>query len=339
MKRTFKSILLIVTLLFTIPVLAQNDKSDKSDKSDKADKKERQRYEFFHERNLSKTYSASGNTLNIDGQFGTVKVVTWDKNEIKVDIHIEASSTNKEMADKMFEKMDVEDKQDGKNIYFKTIHNKGDKKENISCDKCSNSMSVDYTIQLPSSTSLNIENSFGGIEIPDYNGAVSINSKYGHLTAGKLAKPGEIKVEFGKADIKSIGNIDLDFKYSAINIDNLTGNCKLKMSFCSYSKINLDNGLTGLTLNDSYSSVHLEPASNLSASYTIHTSYGTVVDKTDFGIKRTDTPDKYGADLNKTYEGKSGSGNVKVDIKSSFGKIMIGKGTKEDMKEKKKVRS
>ena len=332
MKKTFRNILFIISLFATVPVLAQVDRAD-------TEKNEKKRYEFFHERNISKSYSASGNTLNIDNQFGKVKVVTWDKNEMKVDIHIEASSTNKEMADRMFEKMDVEDRQDGKNIYFKTTHNKGEKKENTSCNNCNSNMSVDYTIQLPSNTALNIENSFGGIEIPDYNGTVSITSKYGHLTAGKLAKPQNITVEFGKADIKSIGNIDLDFKYSTINIDNLTGNCRLKMSFCSYSKINLDNGLTGLTLNDSYSTVHLDPESNLSASYDIRTSYGTVVDKTDFGIKRTDTPEKYGPDMNKTYEGKSGSGNVKIDIKSSFGKIMIGKGTKDDIKEKKRGRS
>jgi len=335
MKRTFKNFLLIVSLIATLPALAQNDKADKADK----EKKEKQRYEFFHERNISKTYPASGNTLNVDNQFGTVKIVTWDKNEIKVDIHIEASSTNKEMADKTFEKMDVEDKQDGKNINFKTTFNKNHTNENTHCNNCNSSMSVDYTIQLPSNTALNIENSFGGIEIPDYNGTVSLTSKYGHLTAGKLSKAKDITVEFGKADLKSISNMELEFKYSSINIESLSGNCKLKMSFCSYSKIGLDNGLTGLTVNDSYSSVHLDPAPNLSASYTIHTSYGSVVDKTDFGIKRTDTPEKYGPNLNKTYEGKSGSGTVKIDIKSSFGNIMIGKGTKEDMKEKKKVRS
>jgi len=336
MKRTFKNILLITSLLAVMPALAQNDKSDKLDK---IEKKEKQHYEFFHERNISKTYPASGNTLNIDNRFGAVKIVTWDKNEIKVDIHIEASSTNKEMADRTFEKLDVEDRQDGKNIYFKTTTSKGEKKESISCNNCSNTMSIDYTIQLPSNTALNIDNSFGGIEIPDYNGTVSLKSKYGHLTAGKLSKPQDITVEFGKADLKSISNMELEFKYSSINIESLSGNCKLKMSFCSYSRIGLDNGLTGLTVNDSYSSVHLDPAPNLSASYTIHTSYGSVVDKTDFGIKRTDTPEKYGADLNKTYEGKSGNGNVKIDIKSSFGNIMIGKGTKDDMKHKKQVRS
>lgn len=332
MKKTFKNLLLIVSLFATVPVLAQDDKGDKQ-------KQEKKRYEFFRERNISKTYPASGNTLNIDNRFGKVKVITWDKNEIKVDIHIETSSTHKDLADKTFERIDVEDKQDGKNIYFTTTHDKNKSKENISCNNCSNTMSVDYTIQMPSGNALNIENSFGGIEIPDYNGPVSIKSKYGHLTAGKLAKPQDIAVEFGKADIKSIGNIDLDFKYSTITIDNLTGSCKLKMSFCSYSKIGLDNGLTGLTINDSYSSVHLDPAPNLSATYSIQTSYGSVIDKTGIGIKRTDTPQKYGPDQNKHYEGKSGSGNVKIDIKSSFGNIMIGKGTKDDMKEKKRVRS
>jgi len=330
MKRTFKNILPIVLLLATAQLFAQDGDNEK---------KEKKRYEFFRERNISKTYTASGNTLNIDNQFGEVKITTWDKNEIKVDIHIETSSTQKELADKTFERIDVTDKQEGKEINFKTTMNKNGKDEHISCHNCSNTMSIDYDIHIPANNKLNIENSFGSIVIPDYTGPVSLTNKYGHLTAGKLSKPEKLIVEFGKADIKSIGNIDLTFKYSSVNIGSLTGNCKLKLEFCSYSLINLDNGLTSLTVNDSYSSVHLDPAPNLSATYTISTSYGSLIDKTDIGIKRTDTPDKYGPDLNKRYEGKSGAGTVKVDVKSSFGNIMIGKGTKADMKEKKKVRT
>ena len=105
MKRTFKNILPIALLLFTVPILAQDDKEDD-------EKKEKKRYEFFRERNISKTYPASGNILNVDNKFGHVKVVTWDKNEIKVDIHIETSSTHKELADKTFERLDVTDKQE-----------------------------------------------------------------------------------------------------------------------------------------------------------------------------------------------------------------------------------
>src|SRR6186997_921950 len=330
MKRTFKKILPIVLLLATAQLFAQD--VDK-------EKKEKKRYEFFRERNISKTYTASGNTLNIDNQFGEVKITTWDKNEIKVDIHIETSSTQKELADKTFERIDVTDKQDGKDINFKTIMNKGGKDENTGCKNCSNTMSIDYDIHMPANIALNIENSFGSIEIPDYTGPVSLVNKYGSVKAGKLSKPEKVVVEFGSADLKSIGNIDLTFKYSSVTIGSLTGKSKLRFEFCGYSKINLDNGLTALTVNDSYSSVHLVPATNLSASYNISTSYGSLIDKTDVGIKRTDTPDKYGGDLNKRYEGKSGTGAIKIDIKSSFVNIMIGEGTKADMKPKKKVRT
>ena len=329
MKRTFKNFFLIGLLFTTVQLFAQNEEKEK---------KEKKRYEFFKERNISKTYPAAGNTLHVDNKFGAVKITTWDKNEIKVDIHIESSSTNKEFADKTFERMDVKDSHEGKNINFKTSLN-DNKNEKIKCNNCSSTMSIDYDIKLPANTALNIENSFGEIEIPDYNGQVSLTSKYGSLKAGKLSKPEAIVVEFGKADLKSIGNIDLNFKYSAINIGSLTGNCKLSMSFCSYSKIHLDNGLTSLDVKDSYSSVHLDPAPNLPATYTISTSYGSFVDKTDIGIKRKDTPDKNGPDLSRQFEGKSGSGAVKINIKSSFGNILIGQGTKADMKEKKKVRT
>jgi len=328
MKRAFKNILPILLLLVSAQLIAQE--GDK--------KKERKRYENFKERNISKTYTASGNTLNIENRFGNVKVTTWDKNEIKVDIHLETSSTDKEFTEKSFERMDVVETRDGNNINLKTILNKGGEK-NTGCNNCSNTIVVDYDIHIPANNSLKIQNSFGDVTLPDYNGPVSLTVKYGGLTAGKLSRPEKIAVDFGKADLKNLGNVDLEFKYSKVNISNLTGNCKLKFSFCGYSKVSLDNGLTSLTINDSYSSVHIVPPAKFAASYTINTSYGSFVDKTDIGINRTDTPSRYGSDLNRRFEGKSGAGTVKVDIKSSFGKIMIGEGTEKDMKEKKKVRT
>jgi len=328
MKRTFKNVLPILLLLATAQLFAQE--GDK--------KKERKRYENFKERNISKTYTASGNTLNIENRFGHIKITTWDKNEIKVDIHLETSSTDKEFTEKSFERMDVEESKDGNNISLKTILNKGGEK-NVSCNNCSNTIIVDYDIHIPTNNALKIQNSFGDVTIPDYTGPVSLTVKYGELIAGKLTRPEKIEVAFGEADLKSLSNIDLEFKYSKVTIGSLTGNCKLKFSFCGYSKVNLDNGLTSLTLNDSYSSVHLVPPAKLAASYTINTSYGSFVDKTDIGINRTDTPSRYGSDLSRRFEGKSGAGTVKIDIKSSFGKIMIGEGTEKDMKEKKKVRT
>jgi hypothetical protein len=324
MKKTFKCVLAIALLFATMQSFAQ-----------KEEKKERKRYENLKEKNISKTYSASGNSLSIDNEFGNVNVTAWDKNEIKVDIHIEASSSDKELADKTFERLDVKDKQEGKQISFKTMI--ADLKKD--CQDCHSSMYIDYDIHLPASNTLSIKNSFGDIVIPDYTGTVSLNSMYGALTAGKLTHLEKLEVQFGKADLKNLSNTDVTFSYTSINIESLSGNNKIKMEFCPYSKISLDNDLTSLTLHDSYSVVHLRPVANFSASYDISTSYGSFIDKTGSGIKRTDTPDRYGPDLDKHYEGKSGSGSAKIEIKSNFGSIMIGEGSEQDMKEKKKVKS
>lgn len=319
MKKSFSLILSFICLFVSLQLSAQ---------------KEKKRYEHFKERNISKTYSAAGNTLNIDNSFGNVTVTTWDRNEIKVDIHIEASSTDKEHADKVFDNIDVEDSKDGNQIKFKTTTSKG--KQNYSCKNCSSNMEISYTVQIPSGNTLKIDNSFGAILLPDYNGTVSLSSKFGSLTAGNLPKPEKIWVEFGKANLKSISNADATFKFSTVTIENLNGSNKIKMEFCSSSRISVDNDLTSLTLNESYSTVNIKPAGNFSATYHIRTSFGSVKDRSNANINRTDSPDKYGPDSEKEYEGKSGSGSSKIEIKSSFGHIIIGEATEDEMKEKKK---
>jgi hypothetical protein len=103
MNLSLKSFTGIVLLFLTLQATAQQNEQ----------KPERKRYEHVKERTVSKTYSASGASLNIENSFGDVTVTTWNKNEIKVDIHIEASSSDKEMAEKMFENLDVTESKDG----------------------------------------------------------------------------------------------------------------------------------------------------------------------------------------------------------------------------------
>ena len=197
-------------------------------------------------------------------------------------------------------------------------------------------MHINHTIQMPAGNTLKIENSFGSIQLPDYNGPVSLVSKFGSLTAGNLPKTEKLWVEFGTATIKNISNADATFKFSTVTIENLTGNNKIKMEFCNASRINVDNDLTSLNLHESYSTVNIRPATNFSATYIIHTSFGSVKDRSNANIQRTDKPDQYGPDSNKNYEGKSGSGSSKIEIKSSFGRIIIGEATEEEMKVKDK---
>src|SRR4030095_5474998 len=145
----------------------------------------RERFEFVKERNIAKTYPASGNRLSIDNSFGNVKFVTWDRNEIKVDVHVEASSDKETVAQKTFEMLQVSNNQQGDEISFMT---KVDNRRDI-CKNCKSTMYVDYEVHLPPTIALNVTNSFGSIELPDYSGTLSVNSKFGQLTTGSLSNP------------------------------------------------------------------------------------------------------------------------------------------------------
>jgi hypothetical protein len=321
MKKLIIPAFSVVLLLNNLFLYAQEEKG------------ERKKFEFVKEKNISKTYPASGNKLSIENSFGNVKLISWDKNEIRIDVHIEASASQQDLAQKIFDAISVSDKQQGNEIIFKTtIDNKNNKTDN--CKNCKSNMSIDYDVHLPSSLALDVENSFGNTDLPDHTGPVSISTKFGNLTAGSLGNVKKIVIEFGSATIKGISNIDASFKFSKIDISNLSGKNKINLEFCDVTKIGLNNNLSSLNLNESYSTVNIKPGS-LAASYTISTSFGSFVDRTSTGIKRTDSPDKYGPDSDKTFEGKSGNGSAKIDIRSSFGSIILGEPTAEDMKGKK----
>lgn len=294
-----------------------------------AEAQKNEKLEFAREKSISKTYPAGGNTLFITNSFGHVKFIAWDKNEIKVDIKIEVSSSDKENADRTIDGITVSDNQSGDKVRFKTNHAQNN---NDNCRNCRTNMHVDYEVHLPATVALVVENTFGNTELPDYKGSVDLSNKFGNLVTGTLTSVKDIHVEFGKAQIRSLSNINSTFKFSKIQIENLSGANKISMEFCDSSRIVLSDNLVSLDLKESYSTINLKPATGLSANYYIHTSFGSFIDRTSLGVTRTNQRERYGADSEKTYEGKSGAGAAKINVRSSFGKLILGEATAEDLK-------
>ena len=112
----------------------------------------------------------------------------------------------------------------------------------------------------------------------------------------------------------------------------------MNLEFCSNIRLNLDNNLSSLDLKTSYSTVNLKPIGGLQANYNISTSFGSFKNTSDvkFTSDEDKDDDKYSPKFDHQYSGKSGSGNVPVKVKSSFGKIIVGEASEEDMKSKEK---
>jgi formylmethanofuran dehydrogenase subunit D len=291
------------------------------------DEKPQKKYDIEKKKLYEKSYAlSSGDKVKINNQFGFVKINTWDKNEVKVSVEMVATAKSESRANDVLEGLEVSDKKSANIISFKTSiegNNNGS----------SSTMEVNYTVHLPSSTTLDLKNDFGATTLPDYSGNVDLTSKFGSLTTGKLTNVEDIQVEFGKANIQSITNGGATFKFSKAEVGNLIGTNTLKFEFCQKSKVTLDNSATHTTINESYSTLNIKPAANFGGTFDIRTSFGSFRNRTGTKFTRADEEPEYGADTDKEYEGQLGSGSNKVKIKSSFGTIILGEAKPDEMRD------
>ncbi len=328
------SLLLAASLLLQVNVFAQQDKEDKNEKHEKT------KYEFEKKKAVNKSYSVSSNDkLDVENSFGSVEVKTWSKNEIKVDVSIEVSATTEALAQRIIDGISVSDKQSGGVVSFKTSIKGTDNNNNNNSRNEKSSMSVNYVISMPASNALKLSNEFGATTVPDMKGEVDLNSKFGSLTTGNLANVKNINVEFGKATFGSLANADVSVKYSKATFDKLTGSIKLNIEFSGASKIMLDNNVSSLDVKASYSKVNIQPVGDPSASYTINTSFGDMKNNSNIKFDGGEDKEGHGVNFDKKYTGKSGSGSIPVKVSSSFGKVIIGEATADDMKDKDKSKS
>jgi hypothetical protein len=276
-------------------------------------------------RTISKSYNVGPeDKLSIENSFGNVVVTTWDKNEIQVEVEIGVRAPSEEKAQQMMNLIDVRDNQNGHDINFKTNIGHMSGKDNWNKNENTRKFYIDYKVVMPSKNPLRIENSFGKINIPNFEGSTSLTSKFGELTTGKLPSAAMIHVEFGKADIGWLNNADVVFKFNGNSqVAGISGNSKVDVQFCSNVEITIDNAVRALSLFQSYSTINLRVSDNLSAQFDVHTNFGSFKNKTGFEIAEETEDESSGPKFDKTYSGKVGGGAAKIKIKSSFGNVRL----------------
>ncbi|WP_208025514.1 hypothetical protein [Niastella caeni] len=276
----------------------------------------------------TKTYNKSYTVDNNDkisfyNKFGELQINTWDKNEVKVSVTITAEASTDEKAQAILDHIEIEDSKSNDGVSFKTTLHK--KKEPKWGKGEKQGFHIDYVVYVPARNPLSARNEFGPMSVPDYNGEVTLESKFGSLTTGKLSNVKKVQVEFGKATIGSINNGSLIIKFSKAAIDNLDGAVNAVFEYCDVAKLKVDNDSKSLTVKNNFSHLYLDVNTNISANFDISTHFGDLHNKTNFEIKEEkDDKDGHGPRFNKQYLGKTGSGNIAMKIKSDFGQITIG---------------
>lgn len=273
----------------------------------------------------SKSYTVNSNDrIKLENSFGEMKLNTWNKNEVKVDVTITVKADAEEKAQEIFDKISIEDSKTSEGVFFKTKIgeiNSNKSKNNNKHNKVE-SMEINYTVYLPAAGNpLDASNSFGAMIIGDYKGEASLQSKFGSLTAGKISNAKQVNVEFGKANVEWINNGKVTIKFSKATLGKFSGDINSVFEFCEAINIRLDNSIGQLNVKSSYSTVEIDLAKDISANFDIKTSFGDVDNSTSYAIKEEEDKGKKTINFNKHYTGTAGNGSSKISIKSDFGKI------------------
>jgi len=278
------------------------------------------------EKNYSKTYDlATGDRVSISNKFGKVDVHTWDKSQVKVDVHITATSTSEERASKMLDRINIHDSKDGSLVRFKTDLDEDNDVDDKKAHEHTRKFSIDYTVYLPAAQALELTNDFGATTLPDYSGVLEVTSKFGSLEAGRLGTVKRLDVEFGKTNIGAVNGMDgsdLVIKFSKADISEVSGMIDADFEFCEVMDLKASSGIKGLRIKNSYTHLNLSLASGIPADITIDTHFGSFNNHSDYPINRTSGDDD-GFRFTQHYSGKTGDGSVNIRLHDEFATVDI----------------
>ncbi|MEM9259420.1 MAG: hypothetical protein AAGA62_07215, partial [Bacteroidota bacterium] len=148
------SLLLPALLLVQLPLLANNPFP--------VLKQQQQRQDF--EKTFSESFDVDrSGSVHLENRYGEIKVETWDRDEVKVDVRIKVSARDKEAADRIFDRIEINFSGSGNHASATTIiGDRGRKGKSLikqiidgdwwnSGNNSSNDFRIYYRVQMPRS--------------------------------------------------------------------------------------------------------------------------------------------------------------------------------------------
>ena len=204
---------------------------------------------------IEKSFNLSGKTsLGIENKYGDIHINTWDKNRIEVVVKIMAKKRSASAAEKLISQVDININGGGnsKHIKFETeingnINNRNNEK-----------FSIDYTVNMPKTSPLNITNKYGNVYIDELNAPLDLVVKYGSINLSDIHQLADIDLRYGNGEIEKMADVKLDISYSNIGIEG----CKVIDCESKYSNLKFGR-VVDMDIANKYGNVDIEGVSTI----------------------------------------------------------------------------
>lgn len=231
--------------------------------------------------------------VKITNKYGNLNVTTWNKNEVRIEVVITVKGDDLEDVNERLDDIDIEFIGSSSMVEATTLFG-NNKNSGWSWWKRNNrknmSMKIDYTIKMPKSNNVNLNNDYGSIYLDEIDGKSSINCDYGKIEIGKLnndsnsvnldycsssninfMKNGSINADYSKLTVEKSGKVDVNIDYTTLKFEEAES-----VNFNSdYGGITINNA-SSVKGNSDYTSIRL---GSISKHINLDADYGSVVVK------------------------------------------------------------
>lgn len=181
-------------------------------------------------RQITRQFKVSKNAeLTITNKYGNITINVWNRDEIDFNIEITGHGDSEKIAQQMADRVSVNFNKTGNRVSAETVF---EQQRNFNCNNCGST--VNYTVNLPASVILNLNNKYGNIHLDETAQPFTAEVKYGNIYANRLSGPtNTVTLKYGNIELREASKMTMEIKYSNARIDRIG---ELKME-CAYSKL------------------------------------------------------------------------------------------------------
>lgn len=252
-------------------------------------------------KNIKKAWPTNAvSALKVTNKFGEIKINDLGGDSVTIKVIITVENPSESRAKDLLNKIRIHFDKSGGLVSAETI---------IEEDfKSKQSFRIDYQINIPKNRHLDIVNKYGNVVIKELEAKGTFNISYGSMTAGRMmvpsGSPAIVNVSYGKADIESINEATMIFKYSKLYGGNIS---RLNLD-SRYSEINLQR-IDQLSMDSKYDGFNIEELGRMKATskytnykigllhenFDLDTGYGSVrIDEVDPKFRTIKIVNSYG---------------------------------------------
>lgn len=182
--------------------------------------------QFTESKQIKKRFKISPETrVEITNKYGEINLNTWEKDSVVFDIKIKIEDKKLSRLEKMINDIDIDFTSSQHFLIARTKvgENRSSFEKEIlnfmeTVLQSDGKIEIDFTVWMPKTNQLKVENKFGDIYIGDYHGDIEIILSNGNLKSHDFSGKTNLKLSFGDATINQLKTGRLDCNYSDIYI-------------------------------------------------------------------------------------------------------------------------